>query len=170
MKLVTAITLPAFVTLAFGSSPSLRPVTSKDLFGQFKGLQGTWEGENNRGMRESLDFELIAGGSVLMETSHIDYHKGTSMVTMYHLDGDKLLLTHYCVAGNQPRLQATSNSNSRDVDFTFVGGTNIPSRDVGHMDQVKFHFIDKDHYTSRWSFYAKGKESWFEEFTYHRVK
>lgn len=160
LLLLTALALPALA--------ADRP--GKAAFDKLKSLVGVWEGENQKGMHEKLEYQLIAGDTVLMDTSHIDYHPGVAMVTMYHLDGPQLMLTHYCVAGNQPRLSATAAPDENNLVFTFRDGTNIKTRDVGHMDSVKLRFIDKDHYTSRWSFYAKGKETWFEEFAYHRVK
>jgi hypothetical protein len=94
------------------------------------------------------------------------------MVTMYHLDGPDLLLTHYCMAKNQPRLKATEISDDgKTILFTFLDGTNMASRDVGHMDKVRIQFGDTDNeYKSQWTFYAKGKEQWMEAITYMRVE
>ena len=89
---------------------------------------------------------------------------------MYHLDGERLMLTHYCVAKNQPRLLATSFSdNGKTVTFTFLDGTNLPSRDRGHMDKVIIRFVDNNHVISQWSWYQNGKESWMEEIQLERL-
>ena len=29
------------------------------------------------------------------------------MISMFNLDGDRVVLTHYCAAGNQPRMVAS---------------------------------------------------------------
>ena len=51
-----------------------------------------------------MAYELIAGGNTLLERETVD--KMLPMITVYHLDGDRLLLTHYCMLNNQPRMQA----------------------------------------------------------------
>jgi hypothetical protein len=89
---------------------------------------------------------------------------------MIHLDGDRLLLTHYCVARNQPRLVATQMSeDGRTITFEFLDGTNLASRDRGHMDKVVYTFPDDTHYTSRWTWYQNGQESWMEQIEHVRA-
>lgn len=91
-------------------------------------------------------------------------------MTMFHLDGDRLMLTHYCVAKNQPRLLATSYSeDGNTITFTFLDGTNLPTRDRGHMDKAIFRFIDDNHVTSQWTWNENGKESWMEEIRLERL-
>jgi hypothetical protein len=143
---------------------------AKAIYTKLKGLAGAWEGTERDGRKERLTYEVVADGSVVMEHSSFVDHPEDSMVTMYHLDGDRLLLTHYCEAHNQPRLQATSISDDgKNFTFTFLDGTNMASRETGHMDQVEISMPDSNHCSSRWSWYQKGKEQWFEKFTYHRV-
>ncbi|HEY6066377.1 MAG TPA: hypothetical protein VIY96_09490 [Thermoanaerobaculia bacterium] len=93
------------------------------------------------------------------------------MLTVFHLDGDRLLLTHYCVARNQPRLEATEISpDLSTITFTFRDGTNLASRDAGHMDKATYRFGANDEFTSRWTWFQKGKETWMEEIQYRRAK
>jgi hypothetical protein len=89
------------------------------------------------------------------------------MLTLFHKDGAELVLTHYCVAGNQPRLQATEIAPDR-LHFTFRDATNLATRDQGHMDEAEFRFEDADAFSSRWSFFQAGKTSWMEEIRYRR--
>lgn len=56
------------------------------------------------------------------------------------------------------------------VVFTFLDGTNIPSREVGHMDKAVYRFDGPDQFRSRWTWYQKGKETWFEDIVYTRVR
>ena len=39
-----------------------------------------------------------------------------SMISMYHPDGDKILMTHYCAVGNQPRMRGTGTMTFTDPD------------------------------------------------------
>jgi hypothetical protein len=106
----------------------------------------------------------------VMEESWFDAHKDEEMVTMYHLDNGKLMLTHYCIAKNQPRLLAADfGKDGNRIEFKFLDATNIKDRNQGHMDHVLVEFVGKDRMRTRWSWYAKGKESWMENFTMTRV-
>jgi hypothetical protein len=143
---------------------------ARAAYSRFQSLEGVWRGESTKGWTEDLSFRSIAGGSAVLETS-FDAHPGETMVTLIHLNGESLDLTHYCVAKNQPHLRATSfEEGGRTVTFTFVDGGNLPSRDKGHMDTAVFRFEDADHVTTRWTWYQDGKESWMEEIRLVRKK
>jgi hypothetical protein len=147
------------------SAPSVpsTPELARAAFERFRGLEGQWEGRSTRGWVESLRYQSIAAGSTVLETS-LDAHPGEAMATAFYLDGDRLLLTHYCVAKNQPRLEASAYADGgRTVVFTFKDGANIPTRDRGHMDRAVFTFDAPDRVRSRWTWYQDGKEKWFEE-------
>jgi len=158
------------LTMCVATRPVDAPPTPAQLaFERLKATEGVWEGRSTKGWVERTVIKTIAGGSCVMSTS-FDAHPNESMVTMYHLDGEHLMLTHYCVAGNQPRMRATeiSPDGSRIV-FTFLDGTNLPSRDRGHMDQAIFRFESPDCFTSRWTWYQNGKERWMEEIVCARI-
>lgn len=139
-------------------------------FERFKSLAGAWRGKSTKGWTETETYRVIAAGSVVMGTS-FDAHPNETMITMIHMDGDRLLLKHYCVAKNQPRIVATRiNDDASRITFEFLDATNLPSRDKGHMDKAVFHFINDGSFTSRWTWYQDGKESWMEEIEYKREK
>ena len=153
------------VTLSLAGPGTGATPKAKVVFETLKRMVGTWEGKSQTGMKETLDVQLIAEGSAIMETSSLH------MATMYHPDGDRVLLTHYCMARNQPRLKATSVSpDGKAITFTFLDGTNMANRNVGHMDKVVIRFVDKDTYRSQWTWFQNGKEKWMEDFTYRRTK
>ena len=84
--------------------------------------------------------------------------KSEDMITMFNLDGDRLLLTHYCGAGNQPRMRASASPDGKTVTFDFVDATNLKSSSDPHMYRVVFNFIDPNHHTEEWHFQLPGKE------------
>jgi hypothetical protein len=169
------ITLLPLVGLAL-AQPTTKPTKpdakTQAAYDHIKSLAGKWEGKSTKGWTEILDTEIIAGGSCVMEKSHFAHgdEPNSGMATMFHLDGADLLLTHYCMAQNQPRLKATEISDDgKTILFTFLDGTNMASRDVGHMDKVRINFEDNDHFKSQWTFYQDGKEQWMEAITYTRI-
>jgi hypothetical protein len=168
----------AAVPLVFLAVPVLRPSAgsageaspSRAAFERFRALEGAWEGKSTRGWTETLSFRTIAGGSAVVEDSR-DAHPSETMLTVVHMDGEDLTLTHYCVARNQPHLRATAFSeDGRTVTFTFAGGGNLADRNRGHMDSAVYRFEDPDHVTTRWTWYENGSERWMEEIRLVRAR
>lgn len=128
-------------------------------FDAMKSLAGNWTGKNSMGNPVQVSFRMTAGGSVLMSEIHTGM-KGNDedMVSMIHMDGDRLLLTHYCAAGNQPRMQATTSPDGKTITFDFVDATNLAGPDNGHMHRVVFTFLDANHHTEQWRFADHNKE------------
>lgn len=81
-------------------------------------------------------FRVTAGGSAVHET--IFPGSKMEMVSVYHLDRGRLLMTHYCVLGNQPRMKLnTRKSTARELVFDFDGGTNLDPRRDHHMHSMR---------------------------------
>ena len=143
----------------------MTPAKTSPQFDLIKKLVGKWEGTFG-GHPSTAEFRLTGGGSAIMEVMAA----GTpyEMVTMYHMDGDRFLATHYCAAHNQPRMAAVSSSDPKTVEFKYVDGTNIVAGDV-HMDTVKMTIADADHHTELWTSDNNGKSESMA-FDFHRVQ
>ena len=148
---------PAFVLLgALLAVPVLGAdaPAAKTAFERLKSIEGEWKGDDSM----KVVYKVTAAGSVVQETMF----PGTpsEMVTMYHLDGDELRLTHYCASGNQPRLKLDRKASSDDtLEFVFEGGTNLdPAKDM-HMHSGRIWFKDAKHLESEWDGYADGKKT-----------
>jgi len=122
-----------------------------------KRLAGTWEGTNEKGQAVRLTYEVVATGSAVQETIEIQEKSRVDMVTLYHLDGDDLMLTHYCAAGNQPRMKAVSVKPG-GIRFDFVDATGLVSSEAGHMRAAEFAFEGEDRLTSSWTWREKGAD------------
>jgi hypothetical protein len=158
---IAATTLIVILSASFAAAGS----DAHKTFDQLKGLEGNWAGKNQQGQPVEVTFRMTAGGSALM--SEIHGHGPENMITMFHMDGDRLLMTHYCGAGNQPRMKVVS-SDAKSVSFEFFDGTNIGPGD-GHMQHVTFSQPDADHHVEEWTFLDHGKEM-KQVFTLARVK
>ena len=140
----------------------------QNSFDLMKALGGNWEGKNRMGDAVLVSFRVTAGGSAIMsEIQSRMKTKTEDMISMIHMDGDRLLLTHYCAAGNQPRMQASLSPDGKTVNFRFLDATNLTSPDAGHMDHVIFTLIDANHHTEEWHFADHGKEI-VQTFDLHR--
>jgi len=155
----------ATFVIVLSASLSVAQADAHKSFDLLKGLEGNWTGKNQQGQPIQVTFHTTAGGSALM--SEILGRGAENMITMFHMDGDRLLMTHYCGAGNQPRMKVIS-SDAKSVSFEFFDGTNIGPGD-GHMQHVTFSEPDSDHHVEEWVFLEHGKEI-KEVFTLARVK
>jgi hypothetical protein len=90
--------------------------------------------------------------------SEINGH-GEDMISMFNFDGaNRLLLTHYCSVGNQPRMLASASPDGKTITFNFVDATNLGNPHSGHMDHVVIAMLDADHHIEEWNFIDHGKE------------
>jgi hypothetical protein len=152
-----ALRLSLSLLLLLTATAALAQTASQRSFDQLKSLAGSWEGKNAAGMTVQVSFRDIAGGSALM--SEIHGHGPEDMVSMINLDGpNRLLLTHYCGAGNQPRMTATASPDGKIITFDFLDVTNLATPDAGRMQRVAFTIIDPNHHTEEWTFDDHGKE------------
>lgn len=140
--------LMALSTAAFAQSDAQKS------FDKLKTLAGSWEGTYDGGpVRVSLRVTSM-GNAILHEM------KGggpENPITMLYMDGDRLLLTHYCDAGNRPRMVGTISADGRTITFNFLDVAG--STQEGHMQSAVFNLIDADHHTETWNFaMADGKQ------------
>ena len=112
------------------------------LFERIKSLVGEWRGEwTPGGVSTTVTYSLTGNGSALVE----DYLVGeTTMSTLYHLDGDILMLTHYCSVGNQPRMGAAAlSSDGGEIVFDQFDITNLGEK--GYSERLTLTLTDEDH-------------------------
>jgi hypothetical protein len=167
-RMVGAITADETKTTA----ATLHNDQASAALGRLKGLAGEWQAVDAHGKRATLNYQIVSGGSAVMETfSSEALPAGNDMVTVYYLDGGRLVLTHYCMAKNQPHMQATRFSpDTGELDFEFVSGENINPSIDGHMHTAKFRFIDDKHFASEWPYFEGGKPKFAEVAQYTRVQ
>lgn len=137
-------------------------------------LDGEWELVNtSEEMPEGRAvFAVSSAGSVVREIMV----PGTpfEMTNLYHMDGDDVVCTHYCAAGNQPRMVAkavTDVDGGKALDFEFDSVSNFVEGQDHYMGGVRLVFVDDDHFTQEWtSFNAKGEVAGELVFEMRRVK
>lgn len=140
------------------------------MFERFKALEGQWRAESTAGWSEITRYEVIARGSVVMSSTEFRDAPDRKMVTMFYVDGDRLVAVHYCEARNQPFLVATElDPAAGTVRFEFDHGGNLPDRDHGHMDSAVYQLPTDDDFSSRWSWFQDGEHTWSEDIHLERL-
>ena len=152
-------------TIALAMASACAQTDAQKAFATVKTLPGTWEGKGHDGNTFQVIFKVTGGGSAI-ESEILVPH--ADMISMFHMDGsNRLLLTHYCAVGNQPRMEASLSPDGRVVTFTYLDATNLSSPESGHMQKMVLTLIDDNHHTEEWTFVDHGKEH-TESFDLHR--
>ena len=142
--------------LLFASSTLLAQSSAQKTLDRFKSMVGTWQGKSPSGGASQVSYHLAAGGTAVMADMNLSGHE---MLSMYYVDGDQLLMTHFCPSGNQPRMKAVISPDLNTVSFDFMDATNLPGPNAGHMHRAVFLFSDADHYTEEWTWKEEGKDN-----------
>jgi len=172
LRSVLPIVLLSISTLALGQTAAQKSDVPKSdaqkSFDQLKTLSGTWQGpvtttpplsDMGNGAFTQVSLRVTSRGNAIM---HEMKEAGTAddptrydhPVTMFYLDSDRLLLTHYCDAGNRPRMTARTSPDGKTVEFDFLDVSG--STEYGHMQHAVFTIIDSNHHTEEWTYLMPG--------------
>ncbi len=144
----------AFVLFTFHTPAQAKPATG---FDQLKALVGEWDGQAQEGKAVRVSYRLASGGTALVET--LSPAGEPEMVTVYTADGNRVAMTHYCSQNNQPRMRTVPVARPiKELDFSFVGATNLATPEGGHMHKLVVRFDDNNHFTQTWTWREQGKE------------
>jgi hypothetical protein len=132
-------------------------VVSTPQWESIKSLVGEWDGYMMGGGTKyptHISIRMTGDGSAVMHwmgagTPH-------EMITMFHMDKENLLATHYCAAHNQPTFQAVASADPKKIVFEFKDGTNIRPGD-SYMRSLAITLVDADHHNEDWGSEANGK-------------
>ena len=139
-------------------------------FDKMKSLVGTWNGKDGDGKAVMASYKLVSAGTSIMETLEMN-ETPEAMVTMYHPNGDKLMMTHYCSMGNQPRMRTDKvGADASKMTFTMFDATNLASAKDPHMMKLIVMFKDADHFSQEWSMAQDGKVAHVARFDFERSK
>jgi hypothetical protein len=124
---------------------------------KLKALQGEWidvDGVFGKKGAVAVTYRVTAGGNTVVETFPVNTPQ--EMVTVYHLDKDAVVLTHYCSGGNQPRMRSKGLAGNLLV-FDYDGGMNIDPAKTSHMHSTQMEFISADEIRATWNNWSNGK-------------
>jgi len=160
MRIRTAISGTALLALTLAGSNAA--ADEEGVMDRLATLQGDWIMLDENGAETEMvgsTFRLTAGGSALVEVMAPGSPDGYEMVNMYHADGDRVLMTHYCAAGNQPRMEVQATDDENRLELRFESVTNLASPEAEHMHQAEYIFRGDDRLTTRWWSMQDGKVS-----------
>lgn len=168
LRFTLFVVLMSLTTVAFAQSGpnSPSPSDAEKSFTTLKTLAGTWRGSatvtpplpemDNKPVWVSM--RVTSKGNALV---HEMKRPGTpddptkdDPVTMLYLDEGRLLLTHYCDAGNRPRMVGKMSPDGKTIEFDFLDVAG--DTEEGHMQHAVFTILSPNHHTEDWTFALPG--------------
>jgi hypothetical protein len=140
-----------------------------DPAGAFTGLSalvGDWEATTASGKTLRVSYRLVSADSALVETFNVG--SGRETLTIFHLDGARVLATHYCAQKNQPRLALTAQPDPKHFTFSFVDATNLPDPNASHLTRLEIALVDDAHFEKTEIYEDEGKPE-RTAFAFHRA-
>lgn len=132
MKAMPVVAVLAILGFSPAASTGLHGV---EAYEELKTITGQWQGVTAGGSILRIDYATSARGSVLIET----WQPGSAGETLsvMHQDGNRVMATHYCGQGNQPRLVMKSSDGHRFV-FEYQDASNLASPEASHLYRLEF--------------------------------
>jgi hypothetical protein len=173
LRLALPLVLVSLSRLAFASSPVQSP--AERSFAEIKSLAGTWEGTvtttpaaaapKEQGKSVRVRLRVTSSGNAVLHEMRMP-GQPDDPITMLYVNGNHLLLRHYCDAGNRPRMIASASSG-KTITFHLLDVSG--SKRYGYMEHVVFTIIDARHHIEDWTYLEPGNHAVRARFDLHRV-
>lgn len=153
--LLLCLLAPAAVVLAQDNpaKPASAQATdsgAKKAFAKLKTLAGSWQGTI---MDIPINFTIRAvssGTAILHEGDTSREGPPKHEITMFYLEGDRLLATHYCDAGNRARWDGKMSQDGKAIEFSFLDV--VGSTRGGYLKDMVITMVDADHHIVAFTF------------------
>jgi hypothetical protein len=173
-RIATSVVFILIAATAFAADAATQSDAQKS-FDKMKTLAGSWEGHvTTVPQAPEIDGKLMQVSLRATSMGNALMHEMTGAgrpddpITMLYLDGDRLLLTHYCDAGNRPRMTGKISPDGKTVEFDFLDVAG--STEHGHMHHAVFTIIDANHHTEDWTYMMPGDKPMHAHFELQRTK
>jgi len=160
------------MSVAQMSHPAVAPAQSEaqsdaqKAFELMKTLAGSWEG-TIMGMSTQITIRVTSSGNAILHEA-TGTGRPDNPITMFYIDGDRLLLTHYCDAGNRPRMVGKTSPDGKTVEFDFLDVSGSTQR--GMMNHMVFTMIDANHHSEAATYMLPGNKPMVGQFVLTRTK
>jgi hypothetical protein len=139
-------------------APAAEPARPEVPWAHLKTLVGTWQRTDASTPAQKafrIRYRLISADTALVEEFGDPAKQVTQ--TVFHADGSRLLATHYCAQGNQPRLQLRPGAPDTLL-FEFLDATNLRSPSDSHLVRLTLRWKDADHLLREEVYASGGRE------------
>lgn len=143
----------AFILLALGPALARADIdtTADDSFPpmvQMRKLEGVWTGTVRSSATKKvlgaarIKYEVVSSGHAVAEKLLMGTNERDDMLSVYHQEGDQLMMTHFCGSNTQPRLRTKSWTKPiTELKLEFLDSTNILNATMMNITFLKLEFL-----------------------------
>lgn len=150
--LLLCLLAPAAVVFAQDNPPKTASAQSdaKKAFAELKALTGSWHG-TVMGRLINITIRITSSGNAILneataEGGGVPDHE----ITTFYVEGDRLLATHYCDAGNRAHWEGKMSPDGKTIEFSFLDVAG--STRGGYLKDMVITMIDADHHIVGFTF------------------
>lgn len=172
LRLAVSMTAPIIALVLGSSSPQASPDVqwSHRAFDQLTSLVGQWRTPYDFGDHAKASYRLVSGGFALLETFENVGPMKLDMISVYDRDDPNLMMTHFCVLGNQVRLHAKEVDSPNRITFEFDDVTNSKQFGSAHITKLVIEFVDNNHFNQEWTWVTLDGKVDTVRYRYQRIE
>ena len=151
-KFLPALLICLVIAIGCGTAAAqtAAPSDAQKAFDQMKTLAGSWHG-SIMGIPIDVTIRLASSGTAILHEGNTDGGRPPSHeITMFYVEGDRLLATHYCDGGNRARFEGKLSPDGKTSEFNFLdvaGNTK-----GGLVKRMAFTIIDANKHLVEFTF------------------
>jgi len=152
-KILPALLICLVIVMMHGTSvaqTTSQPSEAQKAFDNMKKLAGSWQG-TIMGISINITIRRASSGTAILHEATTDGGRPPNHeITMFYVEGDRLLATHYCDSGNRARFEGKMSPDGKTSDFNFLdvtGGTQ-----GGLVKRMAFTIIDENKHVVEFTF------------------
>jgi hypothetical protein len=126
------------------------PSDAQKAFDKMKTLAGSWQG-TIMGISINVTIRLTSSGTAILHEATTDGGRPPNHeITMFYVDGDRLLATHYCDGDNRARFEGKLSPDGKTTEFNFLDVAG--STRGGLVKRMVFTTIDANKHVVEFTF------------------
>jgi hypothetical protein len=126
------------------------PSDAQKAFDKMKALEGSWQG-TIMNIPINVTIRLASSGTAILHEATTDGGRPPNHeITMFYVEGDRLLATHYCDGGNRARFEGKMSPDGQSREFNFLDVTG--STRGGLVKRMVFTTIDANKHVIEFTF------------------
>lgn len=160
MRNLTMLFILFAVTTAAFSQETPKTITprsdAKIAFEKLKSLSGSWQG-SIMGIPINFTIRPASSGTAILHEGNTEKGPPDHEITMFYVEDDRLIATHYCDGGNRARLVGKMSPDGKSIEFSFLDVAG--NAKGGLVKRMLFTVIDANKHMAEFTFIMPNGKS-----------